>query len=201
MARNTKRTGSALFGKRCEPRRIVGVQNFGEHEAVEVLMFPCLLKPSNTDNSHDIHDSIKQTFSETFVRNSLHDTMLRTHIGPVLFSLFAIFSTSYSCINNHTVHAMSPLPYEAPMVDCSPSEGTVVPQKFLVKLHIGHSLDDHSEAVGTHMETYIHKIFSGIWPERIAYGCTGVDDELLARIRADYGVMEVHCAVLVKARW
>jgi hypothetical protein len=65
--------------------------------------------------------------------------------------------------------------------------------EFLVYLYPGHSLADHSAAVGTDMATYMRADADTISKEYIVYTCKGVGEYILARIRADPGVEAVDC--------
>ncbi|KAF1847166.1 uncharacterized protein K460DRAFT_363271 [Cucurbitaria berberidis CBS 394.84] len=102
-----------------------------------------------------------------------------------------------SCANSPqaVLTMMSPTIYEAPLRYCDEEYGPVVAGEFLVQLKVGHSLNDHSLAVGTYLETHIRHIYGAIWPDSITYSGFGVDDNLLARIRADPGVEMVDCNI------
>ncbi|CAO2654225.1 Nn.00g109580.m01.CDS01 [Neocucurbitaria sp. VM-36] len=123
--------------------------------------------------------------------------MLCTRINSIhiSFSLLAIFSSTTSCSNDpQAIFTMSPTKYEAPLRYCDGEYGEVVPEEFLVLLKVGHSLTDHWLAVGAYMESHINGLMN-IYPDQILYGGTGIDDALLARIRADPGVEAVDCDI------
>jgi hypothetical protein len=76
--------------------------------------------------------------------------------------------------------------YQAPLRRCEDPDFRVL-DSYHIYLHPGHSLQQHSEAIGTNIEPYIGVMF--VWyREKIAFSVVGVDDDLLARIRTDPGV-------------
>jgi hypothetical protein len=84
-------------------------------------------------------------------------------------------------------------PYQAPLDDCI---GTLVPGGYMVKLQPGHSLKDHSAAIGTEIKPHLESMrednkFYGL--VSIFYVARDIDEELLASIRADRGVYRVAC--------
>jgi hypothetical protein len=83
--------------------------------------------------------------------------------------------------------------YQAPLDDCT---GPLVPEEYLVKLRPGHSLVDHSAAMGTDIKPYLDLVYDDLevfGSAFIFYGAKDVDEKLLASIRADRGVNRVFC--------
>ncbi|RYP70697.1 hypothetical protein DL771_005301 [Monosporascus sp. 5C6A] len=84
--------------------------------------------------------------------------------------------------------------YEAPITN--PDDNDKVEGEFCVILRKGYSLEAHDKVVGRDMKPYNREI---ILKERethgLVYGIDEVDDDLLARIRADEGVEQ--CRILL----
>jgi hypothetical protein len=66
----------------------------------------------------------------------------------------------------------------------------------MVKLQPGHSLVDHSAAIGTDIEPHLNWVWDDmkiLGSVSIVYGAKDIDETLLASIRADRGVYRVFC--------
>jgi hypothetical protein len=68
-----------------------------------------------------------------------------------------------------------------------------VPGSFLVKLCPGHSLHQHSTAIGTDIEPYIRSILKKVVEDGILYVGVGIGNNLLDAILGDEGVLLVEC--------
>jgi hypothetical protein len=114
------------------------------------------------------------------------------YVVPLLaLILFVVIARGYS--RQHTLFssaAASP-PYEAPLR--RNRRLYTYPGQFIVTLFPGHSLQAHSKAIGIDITPYIVRTFERNYKDRIVYACKGVDDRLLASIRADLGVEHVDC--------
>jgi hypothetical protein len=87
------------------------------------------------------------------------------------------------------------VPYQAPLHEPKDPEDRIE-EEFAIALIPGHSMEDHSKAVGTNMSTYVHYHYT-FDPERLWFYAKGIDDALLERIRGDEGVefIERNCKV------
>jgi hypothetical protein len=111
----------------------------------------------------------------------------------LVFTLFVIIARLYSrqqTFLSFAAPAASP-PYEAPLRRSR--RCYIYPGQFIVYLIPGHSLPAHSKTIGIDITPYIIETFDRTYKDRIAYACKGVDDKLLASIRADLGVDHVDC--------
>jgi hypothetical protein len=82
-------------------------------------------------------------------------------------------------------------PYTAPLFgDDNPDR---IAGWYIVDLKPGHSIEQHSEAVGINMAARVKRLPESLDFGRIVYGIEDVDDELLEQIRRDEGVQRVDC--------
>ncbi|KAF2242214.1 hypothetical protein BU26DRAFT_570901 [Trematosphaeria pertusa] len=86
--------------------------------------------------------------------------------------------------------------YQAPLRNESLPEA--IPEWYIIELRPGHTMEQHSEAVGTDMNKYLHVSLDRVWVDRVVYVGANVDDELLGRVRKDPGVREVRCDTKIK---
>jgi hypothetical protein len=86
---------------------------------------------------------------------------------------------------------LHPFTCEAPLLPANARSEWHIPGKYRVHLVPYHTLRQHFEAIQTDLlvlSPHVSYTHYGVHPERIIYGCTKVDDVLLAKIRSDPGV-------------
>jgi hypothetical protein len=88
---------------------------------------------------------------------------------------------------------LSQEPYQAPLRYSDGSLGGVVKGEYIVELSPGYSFEDHCRNIGRDMDGYEVKVLKHVFLDSIGYSCTGVNDEILDKIRADTSVKEVFC--------
>ncbi|KAF2112643.1 hypothetical protein BDV96DRAFT_602033 [Lophiotrema nucula] len=82
-------------------------------------------------------------------------------------------------------------PYRAPLYGADDPDR--IAGWYIIDLKPGHTIEKHSAAVGTDMKKYLKERLKSLYPDRVVYGATEVDDELLEKIRADEGVQKIYC--------
>jgi hypothetical protein len=91
---------------------------------------------------------------------------------------------------NQAPNEQAAAPIRAPLGICRP-EYPHAPGGYIVHLRPGHTLWQHSAAVGRDMQPYVRHIFDSLYPDHIMYTGGGIDEELLDLIRRDKGVQSV----------
>ncbi|TVY27984.1 hypothetical protein LHYA1_G003487 [Lachnellula hyalina] len=98
-----------------------------------------------------------------------------------------------SILSNSKMSTATQVPsgtYRAPLHNCDYE--SLVPNSYVIYLTPGHSLEQHSEAVGKDMKPLVHHVFD-MYTEKVVYVGRPVDGSLLEAIRADEGVELVEC--------
>lgn len=76
-----------------------------------------------------------------------------------------------------------------------PSEFTIAPETYEVRLLPGHSLESHFEAIKKDLTPFIEHVFDPP-PHQVVYLATRFNEELLATIRSDSNIEYVACELI-----
>lgn len=117
-----------------------------------------------------------------------------------LILLFTVYATSdrITLTWRKILHESTDIggPYKAPMHACDLPDEEIVYNSYIVFLHRGYSLDQHSQAIGFDVESLIEHRFPETKRHGVYYGAT-LNKDVLAIVRADTGVDMVECNVKV----